>query len=255
VRSDDPAITAFAGSPGDARPGAIFSLTEPCWNGCKSGVTVVVRGTSDARPTDDIAISAVLSVASKDNADPSPLDTTLSLSNDGARAIQGSPSVVAAQVAPTLEVSEVAPSAHVDLRLRVDPDLLTEPAAFPLVGSLILRATGDPATHDLLWNHWASPIGRVTVNGEQTGMAPESGAYDIDWLRHCAADAACDVEVGIDIEYDDLAFRARVNPAVANESEPPPPPDFRLTVDAVARLEAFDGRELPGDGLRLEVEP
>jgi hypothetical protein len=257
VRSDNPATAAFAGSPGDARPGAIFSLTELCANGCQSGVTVVVRGASDDRPTDDIAISAVLSAsgATSDLTDQTPLGTTLSLRDDGAHTFDGDPSAVTAHVAPTIAVSEGSPKAHVDLRLRVDPRLLTDPLAYPLVGTLTLRATGDPAAHEQLWNHWASPIGLVTVNGQQSGMAPEGAAYDIDWLRLCAAGEPCAVEIGIDIEYEDLVRLARVNAAVANESAPPPPPEFQLTLDAVARLETFDGQELLGDGLMLELMP
>ena len=254
VRSDDPATSAYAGSPGDARPGAIFSLTELCAKGCESGVTVVVRGTSDARPTDDIAISAQLT-ASGTTGDRTPLDTTLSLRDDRANTFDGDPPVVAAHIAAPIAVSDASPQAHMDLRLRVDPKLLTDPLTFPRVGSLTLRAIGDPAAHELLWNHWASPVGRVTVNGQQMGMAPESGAYDIDWLRLCTPGESCDVEIGIDIEYEDLVRRARVNAAVANESAPPSPQEFRLTLDALAQLETFDGSELPSDGLALEVTP
>ena len=173
VRSDDPGTAAFAGSPGDARPGVLFSLTELCSKGCKSGVTVVIRGTSEARPAEDIAISAQLSVSGMVG-DQRPLGTTLALRADPSPTLDDS-HAVSASVAPTIAVSEGVPNAHVDLRLRVDPELLTEPLAYPLVGSLTLRAIGDPATHAQLWSHWASPIGRVTVAGESTGMAPESG--------------------------------------------------------------------------------
>jgi hypothetical protein len=253
VRADDPATAAFAGSPGDARPGALFALTKLCREGCSSGVTVVVRGAGEARPTDDISISAVLSVSGADHADQTPLGTTLSLSDDGAVVFDGGPPTASAHVAPEVTLSKASPTAHVDLRLRVDPTLLVEPLAFPKVGSLTIRATGDPATHDVLWNHWASPIGRVTVNGEQTGMAPESGAYDIDWLRLCTVGEPCVVDVGIDIAYEDLEFRARVNESVANGSAPPPPSEYRLTIDALARLETFGAGEIPSEGLDLEV--
>ena len=85
-------------------------------------------------------------------------------------------------------------------------------------------------------------------------LAPESGAYDIDWLSLCEAGEDCDVEVGIDFEYDRLASQARVTSAVDNRSAPPPPAEFRFVVDALARLEAFDGPELTGGELKLTAE-
>jgi hypothetical protein len=253
VRSDDPATAALAGSPGDARPGAIIALTELCAKGCKSGVTVVVRGTSDARPIEDIAISAELS-ATGTTGDQSPLGTTLSLRDDGAVTFDGNPAAVITHASQTIAVSPASPKARANLRLHVDPKLLTAPPAFPIVGSLTLRATGDPATHEQIWNHLGTPVGRLTVNGMETGMAPESGAYDIDWLRLCTAGEACEIEIGLEVDYNRLASLARVVAAVANKSAPPPPPEFRLTLDALARLEAFDASELPSDGLTLANE-
>lgn len=254
IRSDDPETTAFVGSPGDARPGAIFSLTDLCARGCQSGVTVVVRGTSDARPIDDIAISAVLSATAATN-EQSAMGTTLSLRDDGATTFDGDPATVRASAAPAIAVSPAAPKAHVDLHLHVDPMLLYDPLAFPLVGSLALRANGDPTTHEQLWNPLGMPAGRVTVDGQPMGMAPESGAYEIDWLRLCTPRKACDVEIGIDVDYDQLAMQAQVTAAVSNRTASPPPPSFQLTVEALARLETFDGSPLPSEGLTLTATP
>lgn len=254
VRPDDPATTVAVGSPGDARPGAIVSLTELCAQGCKSGVMVLVRGTIDARPTDEIAISTELS-ASGSTGDQSPLGTTLSLSDDEASAFDGDPTAVTARVAPMVSVSEAFPTAHLDLVLDVDAESLTDQLVYPLVGSITLRVTGDPATHEQLWSHWASPIGRLSVNGEVSSLAPEGAAYDIDWLPLCEAATACEVQIGVDIDYDTLISRARVAAAVANRSAPPPPSEFRLTLDAVARLEAFDRRGMSGAGLELRLSP
>jgi hypothetical protein len=230
-------------------------LTELCANGCESGVMVVVRGTGDERPTEDIGISATLSASasSPDLTNASPLGTTLSLVDDEAEQFLGDPPLILDHVASKIAVSEATPTAHIGLRLRAEPQRFSDPLTYPQGGRLTLRVTGGPAAHDHLWQHWAASIGRLTVNGESMGLAPESGAYDIDWLRLCTAGEPCDVEVGVDIEYEDLLFRARVNGSVANESAAPPPPEFRLTLDAVARLEAFDGGELGSDGLTLEV--
>lgn len=249
VRSDD-ATTTLAGSPGDARPGAIVSLTGLCAHGCKSGVMVVVRA-GDGRPVDDIAIEAELRASGR-TSDQTPLGTSLSLRSDDANTFDGIPTAVTARVARMVTVNAASPTAHVDLALHVDAGLLADPLAYPLVGSVSLRVTGVGISHDQLWNHVGSPIGRVTVNGVEASLAPESAAYDIDWLRLCTPGKACDIAIGVDIDDATLTRIAQVAAALANHTAPPPP-EFKLTIDTVARLESFEG-SLPSDGLSLEVQ-
>ena len=233
-------------------PGSTILLTDYCAEGCRGGVTIVVRGAADARLAEDIRVEAVLSgYGTSSNQDP--LGTTLTITADADPTFDGTPTSVVATLARTVEVSQASPDGHLSVSLRVDPDALVAPLDYPLVGTFSLRAVGQGASGELLTSYYL-PLGRMTVNGRPVGMSTAHGLVDLDWLGLCAADRGCDVTIEVDLTYARLSQLAHVGAAVDNRSLSAPPSSFELRFSLEASLEAFDQRPLPAGSVTLTAE-
>ncbi len=251
VRPDDPtAILWQAGHPDESLPGAQLMFLGGCREGCRSGVTIVVRAAPGATSTEDVRILADLLVISPFK-DRQSLDVTPSITEDADRRFDGSPPTALATASSTIVLSGASPLVHVDLRIRAKGQALGKARAFPLVGSLVLRGVGDATTHAALSSYLGSAIGFVKVGSGGYSLASEGNPADLDWLRLCPATGDCDVTVGLDFSYENQASTARVNAAVANNPSPSLPTTFRTELQAIAILEAFDGRTIDADSVSL----
>ena len=229
-------------------PGSTLRLDDYCSNGCRGGLTVILRGVNHGA-AETIRLYATLQVAGTGFEAKEPLGTTLTIAGDADPTFSGSPSSAVANIERAIEVSTDAPKAHLDLRLQIDAASLVAPLGYPLVGSLTLRATGtgESAT---LFNSCCQSLGSMTVNGAPFALGA-GGPVDVDWLRWCSAGRDCDVAVGIDVSYQNLSHVATVSAAADNRTLEAVPSSFTLAVNAQARLEAFDDRTLQGNGLTL----
>lgn len=229
-------------------PGSTLNLNDYCADGCRGGISVILRG-AQAGAEEDIRLFAELR-ASGLYGNQDPLGTTLTITGDADPRFDGAPPSVVADITRTIEVSEASPEAHLELQLHIDAAPLAAPIEYPLVGSLVLRAAGVGAAKDLFIDTHSLSLGLVSVNGTAYALG-NGGPVDADWLRFCTASRACDVTIGIDVTYERLSTAARVTAATDNRTLETVPSSITLEVVAQARLEAFDARSLPAGSLAL----
>jgi len=238
-----------SGSHNFAAPGSTLDLNDYCLNGCRGGITVIVRRSAEDGPDQDYRLLADLNVSGWFS-DQQPLGTTLTVAVDTDPTFEGTPSSVTASAVRTIEVSQDAPTAHLEVPMHIDSRVLDAPLGYPLVGSLTLRASGAGESQDLFRG---GSFGLATVNGHAVGIGA-GNPVDVNWLRFCTAGSACDVTIGIDITYANVSRVASVNTAVDGRTLAALPSSFTLEVSVVALLEAFDNRALPSGSVILGAE-
>ena len=238
-----------SGSHNFAAAGSTLDLNDYCLNGCRGGITVIVRRSAEDGPDQDYRLLADLNVSGWFS-DQQPLGTTLTVAVDTDPTFEGTPSSVTASAVRTIEVSQDAPTAHLEVPMHIDSRVLDAPLGYPLVGSLTLRASGAGESQDLFRG---GSFGLATVNGHAVGIGA-GNPVDVNWLRFCTAGSACDVTIGIDITYANVSRVASVNTAVDGRTLAALPSSFTLEVSVVALLEAFDNRALPSGSVILGAE-
>ena len=239
-----------SGSHNFAAPGSTLDLNDYCLNGCRGGLTVILRRSAEDGPDEDYRLLADLNVAGYFG-DQQPLGSTLTVAVDTDPTFEGTPSSVTASAVRTIEVSQGVPMAHLEVPLHIDSRVLDAPLEYPLVGSLTLRASAAGDSQDLF--RGSASFGLATVNGHAVGIGA-GNPVDVNWLRFCTAGSDCDVKIGIDITYANVVQIATVNAAVDNRTLTAPPSSITIEVSIVAVLEAFDHRAIPSGSVILGAE-
>jgi hypothetical protein len=217
-----------------------LDLTDLCLPACRNGATTILRLTGDP-PQKGLDVEFHVSlVAMSDDFDRTSLDVDLALGSDADRRFDGDPPTVVARTERTFRVGNDQVRARHQVHLRVVPEVLEGPLAFPLVGRLITgiettRASGHPNAHNT----------SITVGDEMRfAVTEDQRPFDFDWLSHCKPSTACEITISLDAEYD-----STMN---SDDFEPNDDPGFvEIRWFVEARLEAFDGRALPKGALLL----
>jgi hypothetical protein len=220
----------------------VLDLSDACARSCRGGATVIVR-LADESPSADTSRELRLeaNLVAYGEYEEQTVDARLTLFDDPERAFDGRPSVLVVRSERTVRVSTEHERAHRTVVLVVDADALQGPLAFPLVGRAItgvesVDASGHP-------NAYGSSL---TVGGDQDWHSIGGDTtLDLDWLSRCRPSKVCKIPLRLDVEYD-----AFLNADDFEEQHAPPGwVEVRWFVEL--RLEAFDGRVLPVDGLAI----
>jgi len=253
VRPDDPSeMILDAGRVDGTQPGAIVSFIQWCRTGCHGGARVIVRADDPAALPSDVRIVTTFRIVAP-GPRASALDADPRIGEEEAGRIDGLPSASSSSATKTVELSNARRTGHVDLQLHADGDAVAAARRDSLVGSLVVRGDGDDATDALLGTS-IDAVGFYKVKDRGGSLASDDVPADLlDWLAACPPSGDCDLTIGIDLSYEHLASAATVRAALDNRSASPTPRVFRIDLDATARLEAFDGRTLPADSVKLTM--
>ena len=206
--------------------------TEDCAPTCSGAARIVVHAPPDAFDGDrpiEASLEAWALTAFPSDSDTSGSLVGVDLAPDDGFAV--APSVATAAAEGALAVKSDRPGV-VQFVVRVSPEALPGPPAWPMVGRLeVTTRLPVPA-----------PDSRYMA--ELRGLPDEAWVQDrestsVDLLAGCPERGVCDIPLELVVE----AFPGE-NGELA---------ELDLTWEVDVRLEAFDGRELPDDAVRIEV--
>jgi len=230
IDDTDPELTA---------PGQSLDLTERCRKECAHDVTVVVRLLS---PVGGQVVDTTLGIDlfASGQVGEGEVDIDLSLQHHSELAFDGEPSTVTAASEGTIRVSSDRPRDTVSTVIRIPGEVLKKPLAYPLVGRVLIQAATIDASDHPHAHRTDFRVGTDELIG--VGGGPPTSR---DLLAHCDVGVPCEIPVTIESEYDPTLNSPDFDPADAR------PGFVELHWSIEVRLEAYDGRDLPSDGIDI----
>ena len=202
-----------------------------CQVTCGGQATVVVRAQPEAFDSDVplvVSLETYAMAALESDAEAAAATVTVEQRRD--MGIVHAPSAIETGTGGELRAHSDRPGV-VRLDLVVDPDAIDRDRGWPLVGRIEVAVNAEGVNR---------PWFTGTLDGLEEGVVVEHGVpVVVDWLGGCPADGECR-----------MPLELVVTPAFDEEGRQI---ELRASWSAQVRLEAFDGRVLPADGLAIEV--
>ena len=221
-----------------AAASAALTLGEDCGTARGGGALLIVQvpdGTLGPGERLETVLDAAIRVYTASDAAASA--ATVGLVFDPEPAFDGRPTAVADGSNGVVRVSRERRKVEIPLVLRVDGAALREPLAYPLVGRLRLVAYLKDSNVSQYGTGTTVTIGR----GGDWLEVPQEG-IEVDWLAGCRPGKRC--AIPIVLRFDDVSTSFDADDEGNHGWS-----DIAWEVEA--RLQAFDGRELPASALRL----
>lgn len=210
-------------------------LTDSCQSGCSGGVTVIVRLDLEKESAAAVDLIGGIVVLGTDNA-------RIDIREDPDRRVDLAPTTVVARLERTVKVTLADPDQRTEVLLTVDGTVLDAPLGFPLVGRAVARVTVTDGAM-VSEAHEAA----LELPNDHVWFTADRPMPDRDWLTHCKPRRECRVPVTLHSRYDPTLDGTLASPDSGSAGF------VELAWVLEVRLEAFDGRALPADVIRLEA--